>query len=87
LLNKFLPRGGEIPPQFLIKRIIIMKRYIKSYTSRSRKVAWSNAKKYNITIGTHIYQGSMGGVDYFIDRLTKKETAITNNTFNNSWSL
>ncbi len=67
--------------------IDLNQRFYKGINSQSRKVAWSNAKKYNITIGSHIYYGSNGGLDFFRDRITKEETTITNNTFNNSGSL
>ena len=50
--------------------IDLNQRFYKGINSQSRKVAWSNAKKYNITIGSHIYYGSNGGLDFFRDRIT-----------------
>tara|TARA_X000001382_G_scaffold118146_1_gene98225 strand:- start:396 stop:590 length:195 start_codon:yes stop_codon:yes gene_type:complete len=64
-----------------------MKRYFKAYGSQSRKITWSNAKQFDITKGSHIYAGSNGCLDFFEDRLTRKEISIQNRTFNNTGSL
>ena len=49
-------------------------RMIKSYGSQSRKMAWANARKEKITIGTHVI---------FESRLDNSEIKIRNLTFNN----
>jgi len=61
----------------------MMKRMIKSYGSQSRKMAWANARKEKITIGTHVYIGSEASLDIFKSRLDDSEIKIRNLTFNN----
>ena len=56
---------------------------IKGYGTKSRQMAWSNAKEKGILKGTHIYVGSYHSLDYFKSRLDNSEIKIRNLTFNN----
>tara|TARA_R110001592_G_scaffold167122_2_gene402487 strand:- start:601 stop:750 length:150 start_codon:yes stop_codon:yes gene_type:complete len=46
-------------------------------------MAWANARKEKITIGTHVYVGSEASLDIFKSRLDDSEIKIRNLTFNN----
>jgi len=59
-------------------------RIIKGYGTKSRQMAWSNAKEKGISKGTHIYVGSYHSLDYFKPRINNNnEIAVRNLTFNN----